>query len=232
MIPVLAASLALVRLMPALSELRPTTSTASDSSAHDQRGAMGLLAVVIALRSIPWFTLLSFVSLWLVSLGHSKAYGNGILFIMLFAGALGTLALGPIADRVGLRLTLVLTQALTTPLMLVFVLLGGAVGVIALMLIGVCVVGTFGVTMVLSQQYLPKHVGMASGLSVGLSMGIGGIAAVGLGAVADTIDLKAALIVSAIPPLLGFVLSLKLPAPTRSAVAGSGTAVATAAPIH
>ena len=31
-------------------------------------------------------------------------------------------------------------------------------------------------------------------------------------------------------PLLGFVLSLKLPAPTRSAVAGTGTAVATAAP--
>ena len=225
MVPVLAASLALARFMPALSSLRPTTSTASDPSAHDQRGAMGLLAAVIALRSIPWFTLLSFVSLWLVSLGHSKAYGNRILFIMLFAGALGTLALGPIADRIGLRLTLVVTQALMTPLMLVFVYLGGALGVVALMLIGVCVVGTFGVTMVLSQQYLPRHVGVASGLSVGLSMGIGGIAAVGFGAVADTIDLKTAFVVSAIPPLLGFVLSLKLPEPRRGGVPSSGTAV-------
>ena len=47
-------------------------------------------------------------------------------------------------------------------------------GVLALMLVGVCVVGTFGVTMVLSQLYLPRHIGMASGLSVGLAMGIGG----------------------------------------------------------
>jgi FSR family fosmidomycin resistance protein-like MFS transporter len=231
MVPVFGASLVLARFMPALSELRPTRSSASDSSDPDQRGAMGLLALVIALRSIPWFTLLSFVSLWLVSLGHSKAYGNRVLFVMLFAGALGTLALGPIADLIGLRLTLVLTQALTTPLMLVFVYLGGALGVVALMLIGVCVVGTFGVTMVLSQQYMPKHVGAASGLSVGLSMGIGGIAAVGLGAVADTINLKTALVVSAVPPLLGFLLSLKLPAPRRSVVAGAATAATPAVPI-
>ena len=217
MVPVLAASLALARLVPAFSELKQTTSVAADPAEPDQRRAMGLLAAVIALRSVPWFTLLAFVSLWLVSLGHSKAYGNRILFVMLFAGALGTLALGPIADRIGLRRTLVITQALIAPLMLAFVYIGGAIGVISLMLIGVCVVGTFGVTMVLSQQYLPRHVGVASGLSVGLSMGIGGIAAVGLGAIADTIDLKAALTISAIPPLLGFVLSLKLPAPVRRA---------------
>jgi|SRR5579862_2909413 MFS transporter, FSR family, fosmidomycin resistance protein len=215
MIPVLAASLALARLVPAFSVLKRTTSVTVDPADRDQRRAMGLLAAVIALRSVPWFTLLAFVSLWLVSLGHSKAYGSRILFVMLFAGALGTLALGPIADRIGLRRTLVLTQALIAPLMLAFVYVGGAIGVVALMLIGVCVVGTFGVTMVLSQQYLPRHVGVASGLSVGLSMGIGGIAAVGLGAVADTVNLKAALTISAIPPLLGFLLSLKLPAPIR-----------------
>jgi len=214
MIPVLGVSLALVRLLPALSRLKQATPVVAHSTDRDQNGAMGLLAAVIALRSIPWFTLLAFVSLWLVSLGHSKAYGNRILFIMLFAGAVGTLALGPLADRIGLRRTLVVTQALIAPLMLVFVYIGGAIGVIALMLIGVCVVGTFGVTMVLSQQYLPRHVGVASGLSVGLSMGIGGIAAVGLGALADTVNLKTALTISAIPALLGFLLSLKLPAPT------------------
>jgi hypothetical protein len=37
---------------------------------------MGLLGVVIALRSIAWFTLLAFVPLWLVSRGDSKAEGN------------------------------------------------------------------------------------------------------------------------------------------------------------
>jgi FSR family fosmidomycin resistance protein-like MFS transporter len=148
-----------------------------------------------------------------VSLGHSKAYGNQLLFLMLLAGALGTLALGPVADRIGLRRTLVVTQALIPPLMLVFVYVGGAAGAVALMLVGTCVVGTFGVTMVLSQLYLPRHIGMASGLSVGLAMGIGGLAAVVLGAVADAVDLKTALTISAVAPLVGVVFSLRLPRP-------------------
>lgn len=215
MIPVYAAAFALVRLIPELSELRDASRVAAARVGGDQRRAMGLLAAVIALRSIPWFALLAFVPLWLVSLGHSKAYGNRVLFVMLLAGALGTLALGPIADRIGLRRTLVATQAAIAPLTLLFVYVGGAIGILALILIGVCVVGTYGVTMVLSQQYLPRHIGVASGLSVGLSMGIGGIAAVGLGALADSVDLKTALSVSALPPLIGILFSLKLPAPTR-----------------
>ena len=79
------------------------------------------------------------------------------------------------------------------------------------MLVGVCIVGTFGVTMVLSQLYLPRHVGMASGLSVGLSIGLGGIAAVILGAVADSVDLKTAFYVCAAAPILGAVLTAFLP---------------------
>ena len=76
-------------------------------------------------------------------------------------------------------------------------------------------IGTFGVTMVMSQQYLPSRIGMASGLSIGLSIGLGGIAAVALGAVADSIDLHAALLVCAGAPVLGLALALLLPSPRR-----------------
>src|SRR5262249_14743185 len=163
--------------------------------------AMALLGAVIALRSVTWFALLAFVPLWITAHGHSKAAGNQVLFLMLLAGAIGTLLLGPVADSIGLRRTLVLTQVAIAPLVLVFVYVGGAIAVAALMGIGVCVVGTFGVTMVLSQLYLPRHVGMASGLSVGLAMGIGGLAAVALGAVADAVDLQTALTISAAAPV-------------------------------
>ena len=217
MIPVLLASLALLRLAPHLSVLKPERGVAALQRVDDRRSAMAVLGVVIALRSVAWFTLLAFVPLWIVSLGHSKAAGNRLLFLMLLAGALGTLVLGPVADRIGLRRTLVVTQALIAPLILVFVYVGGVPGTIAVMLVGVCVVGTFGVTMVLSQLYLPRHVGMASGLSVGLSMGIGGVAAVGLGAVADAIDLKTALTICAIAPAIGVIFCLRLPAPAEKA---------------
>jgi FSR family fosmidomycin resistance protein-like MFS transporter len=52
---------------------------------------------------------------------------------------------------------------------------------------------------------------MASGLAVGFAIGLGGIAAVVLGAVADSIDLRTALWVTAVAPVPAFLLSLRLP---------------------
>ena len=225
MVPVFIASLALVRVVPHLAKLAPEQGGGAMGRGDDRRRAMALLGIVISLRSVAWFTLLAFVPLWVVSLGHSKADGNRLLFLMLLSGAAGTLLLGPVADRIGLRVTLVITQALLTPLILAFVYVGGVLGVVALMLVGVCVVGTFGVTMVLSQLYLPRHVGMASGLSVGLAMGIGGVAAVAAGAIADAVGLKTALTVSALAPALGVFVCLRLPAPTtRAEVKPAGAA--------
>jgi FSR family fosmidomycin resistance protein-like MFS transporter len=217
MVPVFVASLALIRVVPRLALLAPETLHTGMHRGDDRRRAMALLGIVISLRSVAWFTLLAFVPLWVVSLGHSKAEGSRLLFVMLLSGAVGTLLLGPVADRIGLRVTLVVTQALLTPLILAFVYIGGALGVLALMLVGVCVVGTFGVTMVLSQLYLPRHVGMASGLSVGLAMGIGGLAAVAAGAIADAVGLKTALTITAFAPALGVLFCLRLPAPSARA---------------
>jgi FSR family fosmidomycin resistance protein-like MFS transporter len=73
------------------------------------------------------------------------------------------------------------------------------------------VVGTFGVTMVMSQEYLPRHIGMASGLSIGLSIGLGGVGAVALGAVADSVDLRVALYVAAASALVALALAAVLP---------------------
>ncbi|HYX89598.1 MAG TPA: MFS transporter [Gaiellaceae bacterium] len=181
----------------------------------DRPGALGLLLGVIAFRSVAWFGLVTFVPLWEVSLGHSKAHGSHLLSLMLLAGGLGTLAAGPIADRLGRRSVLIASMAATGPLILAYVLAGGIAGAIALALVGVCVIGTFGVTMVMSQEYLPRRIGMASGLSIGLSIGLGGVAAVGLGALADTIDLRSAMYAAAAAPLAGLALAAMLPASPR-----------------
>ena len=227
-LPVLVAAFALMRVLPHLASLVAEQEEGERPAGEDQVGAMGILVAIIALRSVAWFGLLTFVPLWVVSLGHSKADGNHLLSLMLVAGAVGTLVLGPVADRIGLRRTLLLTQVALAPLIVVFVLVGGVAGAIALMLVGVCVVGTFGVTMVLSQLYLPRHVGVASGLAIGLAIGIGGVAAVALGAIADAVDLETALYVSAAAPVLGVALCPFLPAPAaprRLAVEPAGDAV-------
>ena len=149
--------------------------------------------------------------LYEVSLGNSEAYGNRLLALMLLAGGVGTLAAGPLADRIGRRPVLVGERRGHGAADRVYLLAGGAAGAVALALVGVCVIGTFGVTMVMSQEYLPSRIGLASGLSIGLSIGLGGIAAVGLGALADRIDLDSALWVCAAAPLVALALGLRLP---------------------
>ena len=90
----------------------------------------------------------------------------------------------------------------------------------ALAVVGVCVIGTFGVTMVMSQEYLPRHIGMASGLTVGLGIGLGGVAALGLGAIGDAAGLRTALTIAAVTPFIALALALRLPSsrgPARAA---------------
>jgi FSR family fosmidomycin resistance protein-like MFS transporter len=189
----------------------PEPSAAHADAGEDDPRAMKLLLGVIALRSVAWFGLITFVPLWEVALGHSKSHGNHLLALMLFAGGAGTLLLGPLADRVGRRPVLLGSVVATGPLILVFVVIGGIPGAIALALIGACVVGTFGVTMVMGQEYMPRHIGTASGLVIGLSVGIGGVAAVALGWLADATSLRTALYFAAAAPLLAVILAVQLP---------------------
>jgi MFS transporter, FSR family, fosmidomycin resistance protein len=209
-VPCLAVAALLLAATPFLRSLVPAPERAAPPG-NDRPGALALLLGVIALRSVAWFGLVTFVPLWEVSLGHSKAYGNHLLSAMLLAGGLGTIVAGPAADRLGRRPVLLVSLAAIAPLVVVFLAVGGFFGTVALALVGVCVIGTFGVTMVMSQEYLPRRLGMASGLSIGLSIGIGGVAAVGLGALADSIDLESALYVCAAAPVVGLALAALLP---------------------
>lgn len=210
-VPSLFAAAVLFGVLRYLRTFVPIPERRGGLAGESRPGALGLLLGVITFRSLAWFGLLTFVPLWEVSLGHSEAYGGRLLAAMLLAGGLGTLAAGPLADRLGRRPVLTASTVATGPLILAYLVLGGIAGAVALALVGVCVIGTFGVTMVMSQEYLPRHIGMASGLSIGFSIGLGGVAAVALGALADSIDLRTALYVSAAAPFVAIALCLLLP---------------------
>ena len=210
-LPCLAIAALLFALTPFLRSFVPESGARRAVEGEDRIGALTLLLAVIGFRSLAWWGLLTFVPLWEVSLGHSKSHGNHLLSLMLLVGGVGTIVVGPAADRFGRRPVLLVSLVAAGPLILAFVAVGGFIGAAALALVGICVVGTFGLTMVMSQEYLPRHIGMASGLSIGLSIGLGGVAAVGLGALADSVDLRAALYVCAAAPVAALVLTLLLP---------------------
>src|SRR5215212_2268875 len=158
-LPVLVVAVALLLVMPFLAGFAPERGRASTAAGEDRPGALVVLLAVIAFRSVAWFGLITFVPLWEVSLGQSKAHGSHLLSLMLLAGGVGTLAAGPLADRLGLRPVLLASLLSTPPLTFVYLIVGGIPGATALALVGVCVIGTFGITMVMSQDYLPSRIG-------------------------------------------------------------------------
>jgi FSR family fosmidomycin resistance protein-like MFS transporter len=188
----------------------------------DRHGAFRCLLFVIGLRSVAYYGLFTFVPLWEVSQGHSRSYANTLLSLVLLAGAIGTLSAGPLADRFGRRSVLLGSFVLVPGLIVLYVTLGGALGAVAVCLAGAAVVSTFSVTNVLAQEYLPSRVAFASGVSVGLATGLGGVAAVALGAIADAVDLRTALLLTAAGPALGTVVALWLP---RETPGGSASAI-------
>jgi FSR family fosmidomycin resistance protein-like MFS transporter len=181
------------------------------TGAGDNPRGLTLLLAVIALRSVAHMGLFTFVPLWEVELGNGAAHGTRLLSLFLLAGAVGTIFGGRLADRFGRRPVLRWSFLVSAPLIFVYVAVGGLVGEAALILSGAAVIGTFGVSLVMSQEYMPSRVGMASGLSIGFAIGLGGVAAVILGGIADAIDLETALLATVAGPVLAFVLALALP---------------------
>jgi len=132
---------------------------------------------------------------------------------MLFAGAIGTLAAGPLADRYGRLRVLTLSFLAGPPGVALYLAEPNVLGLAGIAIAGAGIISTFGITIVVSQEYLPTRLSTAAGLSIGLSIGLGGVASFAIGTLADAIGLVDAL--WTIPPaaLLGTVLCALLPAP-------------------
>jgi FSR family fosmidomycin resistance protein-like MFS transporter len=215
----LAAAVLTVRELPRLRALDGPARAAA-AGGEDDWGAFGRLGGMIALRSGVYFGLQAFVPAYFVAeLASSEAAGNAALTAMLAAGAAGTLVGGGLVDRWGARAVLVGTMIAVLPLLVVLPLVGAAAATVLLGAIGFFTIASFSITVILGQAYLPNHLGLASGVTLGLAIGLGGVAATALGAIADAFGLTAVLWTVAALPVPSILLALSLPAEGRRTAA-------------
>ncbi len=158
--------------------------------------------------------LITYVPLFLVQeRSTSPEASNVVSSVLLAAGAAGTLLGGLAAQRYGRRRALVASQLLLVPFVAVLPALGYT-GVLAMAVpVGLAMNAYLSITLVLAQEYLPARMGLATGLTVGLANGAGGLVVAALGLLGDAAGAAAVLFAVAALPLLVGAVGLSLPRP-------------------
>lgn len=176
------------------------------------------LIVVIIFRSTMFLAMTSFLGLFFVrNLGTSEGASGAILTVFLFAGAVGTLLGGWMADRwdrlASIRAGFILSMPALGGLL---ISPNAAVAVGCVIVLGVALFLPFSVIIMLGQDYLPNRIGTASGVTVGLPMTVGGLFAPLVGTLADHTTLTFALATLLVIPVLAVILTLFLKDPQHA----------------
>ena len=163
-------------------------------------------------RTVAFFALQAFVPTYLIDQkGTSTTVATIALTTMLAAGAAGTLVGSRCADRWGRRLVLVWAMLPLTVLLALLPELSLAGCFVALAAIGFLDDAPFATTVVIGQAYLPGRPGLASGITLGLAIGLGGLIAAGLGLLADATSVATALLILPAFTLIAAALAWSLP---------------------
>ena len=125
------------------------------------------------------------------------------LFAFLAAVALGTFAGGPIGDRIGRKAVIWVSFVGMAPFALMIPHANLFWTTVLSIITGLVMSSAFAAMVVYAQEAVPGRVGMIAGLMFGLMFGVSGIAAAGLGYLADLKGIEWVFGVCSLLPLLG-----------------------------
>ena len=181
-------------------------------SSLSRRKVVGAIAVLILLTFSKYFYLVSITSYYVFYLMQHfhlpQQQSQFYLFLFLAALAVGTVAGGPLGDRIGRKKVIWLSILGVLPMTLLLPHVGLPATVALSLLIGLVIASAFSAILVYAQELVPDRVGMISGLFFGLAFGMGGLGAAVLGALADRTSIDFVYQVCAFLPALGLFTAL------------------------
>ena len=187
----------------------------------NSRGAwtsMGFLVLAVTMRSWAHMGLITFAPFYYISVLQGDALTAGkLVFAFLMGGAVGTVIGGMAADKLGHRNYFALSMLLSIPLLFLFLQVSGAWVFVVLFVIGLVLISSFSVTVVMGQQILSNRLGVASGLMLGFSIGMGGIGAGVLGLMADTWGVLTVFKLIVVMPAVGLIPIMMVRDPRKPA---------------
>jgi FSR family fosmidomycin resistance protein-like MFS transporter len=188
---------------------RQASRTASAGTGLGTRQVTWALLILLALMFSKFFYLASMTNYYTFYLMHrfgiSVQASQIYLFIFLFAGACGTLAGGPVGDRIGRKRVIWVSILGMAPFSLLMPHTGLLATAVLSVFASLVMASAFPAILVYATELLPGKVGMIAGLFFGLAFGLAGIASAVLGRLADLTSIEFVMLACSYLPLLGLL---------------------------
>ena len=166
--------------------------------------AIGTICVLMFAKFTYIASISNYFTFYLIHKFHvSLATAQLHLFAFLAAVAVGTFAGGPIGDKIGRKAVIWVSFVGMAPFALMMPYADLFWTTILSVIAGLVLSSAFAAMVVYDQEAVPGRVGMISGLMFGLMFGVSGIAAAGLGHLADLNGIEWVFKLCSYLPLLG-----------------------------
>ncbi|MGY0488545.1 MFS transporter [Streptomyces sp. WG-D5] len=194
-------------VLRALGRREKASAASAAAPVRDDVPSFVRLSLAVVFRSIAFTGLSTFVSLYATQrMGGSGAAGTVALFVLYLGGAVGSVLGGALASRWD-RVTVSRWSYLLTAVSVAGVVwVPGPALYVFLGLTSAGLYVPFSLQVTLGQDYLPSRVGTASGITLGLTVSIGGLASPVIGTLADQTSLRTALTPLVLMPVLSHLL--------------------------
>ena len=192
---------------------------AKKSSAVQKIPYAGLAFVLmfIFLRSTIHTGLSTYLPLFFINFRNAAPeFASMLVSFFLLGGVAGTYIGAVLSDKLGARRIILGSVLCSIPaIWLIANVTQPAAVLFAVALAGFSIIGSFATTTILAQTMLPNNVGMAAGLTIGFSVGMGGFGVTMLGFLADYYGLAFVMGLITVLPVLAAAVAFKIPIPAQ-----------------
>jgi FSR family fosmidomycin resistance protein-like MFS transporter len=170
-----------------------------------------VLASVITLRGFINPGMVSFLPAMFEARGWSPSEYGLITGLYWIGGGVMGVVFGQLADRIGSRWLIVASLLLSAPAVWALTVSNGPMALILALAVGAFSGGAHSLIVAMTQNVMPVGKGLASGAVLGFIFGMGALAVLVIGAVADRIGLDSTFQIIAVIGVITGVLALLLP---------------------
>lgn len=145
-----------------------------------------------------------------------SSFASMLVSGFLLGGVAGTYIGAVLSDRLGARKIILGSIVFSIPaIWLINLAVSPVTALAAVIMAGFAIIGSFATTIILAQSLLPNNVGMAAGLTIGFSVGMGGFGVTLLGILADNWGLPLVMQLITWLPVAAAIIAVWIPIPAE-----------------